>query len=89
MKYLAFAFLFIASSVMAKDGRYQLHTYEQFPNRALMIDTHTGKIWTDTCFKQNDKGDCELSAWSEQSIIGINTKYENVKAAQKSLEKGE
>lgn len=62
---------------------------QQFPNRSALVDTHTGKIWRDTCFKMDDKGECVVSAWQESDIIGINVKEEQVRAVVKKYEKGD
>ena len=85
---LLFTFLFTLNS-FAKDGRYEFHMNQQYPARSVMIDTQTGRIWRDTCFKQDDKGECIVGAWQEADIIGINVKYEDVKAVIKKYEKGE
>lgn len=39
-----------------------------------MLDTTTGKIWSQICYVPKDDGiGCDYMAWTPEEIIGINT----------------
>ena len=82
-----FLLLLLSFPVFAQNGRYQVVFHPQFRSDSVMIDTHTGKMWKDTCFKQGDSAtQCKVSAWAPETVIGVNAKYEDVGKAIKDLE---
>lgn len=102
MKYVLLAFLLISCSEKhaspppveretprAEIGRYQLITKMPHINKSVLLDTVTGNMWEDTCYKPNPKAQngCDVSAWSKADIVDINTTkkevYELVEYAEK------
>lgn len=53
-------------------GRFEFHQNVQFPAQSILLDTQTGKIWKNTCFSEIKEGNCEIKAWSPESVVGIN-----------------
>lgn len=56
-------------------GRYQYvpNTGGYF-NHGRLVDTATGRIWMDRCWRKDAKtGDCLKSAWSEEDVVGLST----------------
>ncbi len=71
---LIIIFSILVSNCFAGDGRFQLVTHPISPNRTLMIDTSTGKIWAQICYVPKADGiGCDYTAWTQEDIIGINT----------------
>lgn len=63
----------LAVQKMATPGRYQYVPQSGgYINRGKLIDTATGKIWQDTCYRKDKKGDCAASAWTEETVLGLN-----------------
>lgn len=91
MKYLFLIGLIATTSALAKEnGRYQLYTFPKYVNRSILLDTQTGRMWTDKCLKQTSDGkDCQHSAWSEDDIIGINTDWQKIAKEHAAIQKNE
>lgn len=70
MKILSIFILLISFKTLA--GRYEFHMNQQYPNRSIMIDSQTGKIWQPTCYTEQSNGDCEVKAWAPNPVLGIN-----------------
>jgi hypothetical protein len=59
-------------------GRFQyIPQSGGYINRGKLIDTATGRIWQDTCFVKGKGSECESSAWTEETVIGVTTTYED------------
>jgi hypothetical protein len=55
-------------------GRYQYIAQSGgFHNHGRILDTATGKIWRDTCYREDKTGKCLTSAWAEETVIGLST----------------
>jgi hypothetical protein len=73
MIYFALSLSLFATSAFAKnDGRYQLVKLNDYPHNTMMIDTHTGKIWKQTCYSEIKDNDCAVRAWSLMNVVGVN-----------------
>lgn len=70
---ILFLILIFNSTVASAAGeaRFQLYTFPQFVNRSILLDTQTGKMWTDKCLKQADDGSCKSSAWTMDKVEGV------------------
>ncbi|MES2526719.1 MAG: hypothetical protein V4598_06510 [Bdellovibrionota bacterium] len=67
---LCFLALLFSFSGFAKDGRYIVIFHPTIRADSVLLDTQTGRIWKDTCFKEeNDK--CTVNAFAEQTVVGI------------------
>ena len=72
MKPILFLIL-LTSNCLAAEGKFQLVTHPASPNRTLLLDTSTGKIWAQICYAPKaDRIGCDYTAWTQEDIIGIN-----------------
>jgi hypothetical protein len=57
-------------------GRYQyVPNTGGYYNHGRIIDTATGRIWMDNCYRSDPRGGkCLESAWTEEDVIGITVK---------------
>ncbi|WP_408095533.1 hypothetical protein ACJVC5_10875 [Peredibacter sp. HCB2-198] len=74
-------------STFAKDGRFIVIFHPSIRADSVLLDTQTGRIWKDTCYKQNEEGHCTISAFTEQPIIGISTSEKDFKKYIENSEK--
>lgn len=91
MKLVIIAFAFVSASIHASEvGRYQLVTHPVSPNRTLLIDTSTGRLWEKTCYKQKEGegASCDVAAWAPYEIIGINSDLKKISKLVNSLDGG-
>jgi hypothetical protein len=62
----------LESELKIVPGRYQyVAQSDGFINHGKLIDTATGKIWHDACYKKDKAGKCLASAWTEETVIGV------------------
>lgn len=81
MKFIVLMSLLVSQSLFA--GRFEFHQNQQYPNRSVLLDTQTGKMWTPTCFTEQKDGECAVKAWSSVDVVGVNITEEAVwKAAE-------
>lgn len=83
-------FFYSVTSFSKDEGRYRLYTFPQYVNRSILLDTQTGKMWTDKCLKQTSDGkDCKFSAWTEDKIVGVNIDWQKLAKEHAEIEKAE
>lgn len=68
-------------------GRYELHLNQKYPARTMLLDTQTGKMWTDTCFTEQKDGVCLVKAWAPARTIGITITEKDVWKEVEDVEK--
>lgn len=79
MKTLVTAFIIsFTVTAFAKDGRFQIVRINEFPNSSMMIDSHTGKIWKQSCYTELKDGNCAVSAWAPMNVVGVNVSEKEV-----------
>ncbi len=67
------------SNVSTNGGRYQLIQLSDMRRDQFLIDTETGKFWSKTCAIPGETaGDCELSYWSEEFVLGKNVNIDQI-----------
>lgn len=55
-----------------KVGRFQLQQISTFRRDQFLLDTATGRMWTNVCVKPGKQaGDCAQSYWAEESVENI------------------
>jgi len=87
MKYLIWACLCMSAfSAFSKDGRYIVIFHPTIRADSVLLDTQTGRIWKDTCFRENEKGACVAKAFEEQTVIGITTSAKDFNKYLESLD---
>jgi hypothetical protein len=74
------------SNTGTNSGRFQLIQLSDMRRDQYLLDTQTGKLWTNVCYlKEGD--DCEISAWSPEDIIDINANRKDLKALVDAVKK--
>lgn len=62
-------------------GRFQVMQLGTFRRDQFMIDSATGRIWQNQCFKNGKAlADCDYNVWVEQDVMGVNASAQEVSA---------
>ena len=68
----------IAEEPSSNLGRYKLLQLGTMRRDQFLLDTATGRMWTNVCPVPGKGLDCKYSYWSEEDVSGLNKKVSEI-----------
>lgn len=67
-------------------GRFQLIQLSDFRRDQYLLDTQTGRLWSNVCSVSKGE-DCQYYVWTEQDVVGLNISVKDYLNKSDKIEK--